>query len=51
MNVNDNRMLFLRWVAKNHPQIFANTSKLVTRENLLGELSGWGDAIDRKSVV
>jgi hypothetical protein len=45
MNVNDNRMLFLRWVAKTHPQIFAQTSALVTRENLLGELSGWGEAI------
>lgn len=45
MNVNDNRMLFLRWVAKNHPKLFADTSKLIVRENLLGELSGWGDAI------
>lgn len=45
MTANDNRMLFLRWVAKTHPEIFARTSALVTRENLLGELEGWGEAI------
>lgn len=45
MTVDDNRMLFLRWVAKTHPAIFAQTSALVKRENLLGEISGWGEAI------